>query len=241
MERSLVMQAASLKWNARAETTPRVLLRWSHYPRVCGPWFDSYPPRRAGSNSIAAFFKVWRITCRVTTVGTAPTTDLSAVQGSYPLCADSYRHLRACGPRMPPLPHGWRIELFHSSRRTPLCVFLITSHTCDDADVLRLSPPFGLRNAAHRLPFTCRLLNGVSRQRPCCTRPPPLALRHHPCRQGSDFSGTTLGFMDRSLVGREAGTTRCSPAADVPRFRASKPPFVPRRTAFPIRPRPSGP
>lgn len=64
-------------------------------------------------------------------------------------------------------PWGWRIELFHSSRRTPLCVFLITSHTCDDADVLRLSPPFGLRNATHRLPFTCRLLNGVSRQRPC--------------------------------------------------------------------------
>lgn len=83
-----------------------MLLRWSHYPRVCGPWFDSYPPRRAGSNSIAAFFKVWLITCRVTTVGAAPTTDLSAVQGSYPLCADSHRHLRACGPRMPPLPRG---------------------------------------------------------------------------------------------------------------------------------------
>ncbi len=119
---------------------------------------------------------MWLITCRVTTVGAAPTTDLSAVQGSYPLCADSHRHLRACGPRMPPLPYGWRIELFHSSRRTPLCVFggLIPSqlllaklHTCDDADVLRLSPPFGLRNATHRLPFTCRLLNGVSRQRPC--------------------------------------------------------------------------
>lgn len=197
MERSLVMQAASLKWNARAETTPRVLLRWSHYPGVCGPWFDSYPPRRAGSNSIAAFFKVWRITCRVTTVGTAPTTDLSAVQGSYPLCADSYRHLRACGPRMPPLPYGWRIELFHSSRRTPLCVFLITSHTCDDADVLRLSPPFGLRNAAHRLPFTCRLLNGVSRQRPCLhtsatsrSAPSPLPTRlgcfwHYPWLYGS--------------------------------------------------------
>ncbi len=55
------------------------------------------------------------------------------------------------------------------------------------------------------------------------------------------FFGTTLGFMDRSLVGREAGTTRCSPATDVPRFRASKPPFFPRRTAFPIRPRPWGP
>ena len=66
---------------------------------------------------------MWLITCRVTTVGAAPTTDLSAVQGSYPLCADSHRHLRACGPRMPPLPYGWRIELFHSSRRTPLCVF----------------------------------------------------------------------------------------------------------------------
>lgn len=74
-----------------------------------------------------------------------------------------------------------------------------------------------------------------------CTRPPPLALRHHPCRQGSDVSGTTLGYMDRSLVGREAGTTRCSPAADVPRFRASKPPFVPRHTAFPKRLWPWGP
>lgn len=88
-------------------------------------------------------------------------------------------------------PWGWRIELFNSSRRTPLCVLLILSqmllaklHTCDDVDVRWLSPPFGLRNATHRLPFTCRLLNGISRQRPClhtsatsCSAPSPLPTR----------------------------------------------------------------
>ena len=37
-----------------------------------------------------------------------------------------------------------------------------------------------------------------------------------------------LAMLVRRLVRREVGTTRYSPAADVPRFRASEPPFVPR-------------
>jgi hypothetical protein len=35
-------------------------------------------------------------------------------------------------------------------------------------------------------------------------------------------------MLVRRLVYREVGTTRYSPAADVPRFRASEPPFFPR-------------
>jgi hypothetical protein len=35
-------------------------------------------------------------------------------------------------------------------------------------------------------------------------------------------------MLVRRLVHREVGTTRYSPAADVPRFRASEPPFFPR-------------
>jgi hypothetical protein len=41
-----------------------------------------------------------------------------------------------------------------------------------------------------------------------------------------------------SWYGCEAGTTRHSPAADVPRFRASKPPFFSQRLAWQMRPRP---
>lgn len=37
-----------------------------------------------------------------------------------------------------------------------------------------------------------------------------------------------LAMLVRRLVHREVGTTRYSPAADVPRFRASEPPFFPR-------------
>jgi len=70
---------------ARDETTPRVLLPWSHYPSVCGRWFGSYPPRRTRSNSIAAFVEVWRFTCRVTILGAAPTTDLLGRSGELPL------------------------------------------------------------------------------------------------------------------------------------------------------------
>jgi hypothetical protein len=173
----------------------------------------------------------------VTTVGAAPTTDFFwPFRGAAPYVRI---HTNASGLAALGRLHcqlGWRIELFHSSRRTPLCILeLIKSQcsfeelqTCDDACVQWLSPPFELRNATHRLPFTCRLLDGVSRQRPCLhtsatsrSAPSPL-----PTRLGRMTLPSAM--LVRRLVYREVGTTRYSPAADVPRFRASEPPFFPR-------------
>ena len=135
---------------------------------------------------------------------------------------------------------GWRIELFHSSRRTPLCILeLIKSQcsfqelqTCDDACVQWLSPPFGLRNATHRLPFTCRLLNGVSRQR-------PHSHASATSRSAPSPSPTRLGCLAPPLAMWLAVglVVRSAPPVTLQRlmfpFRASEPPLFPRHTALP--------
>lgn len=90
-----------------------------------------------------------------------------------------------------------------------------------------MSPPFGLRNATHHLFFTCRLLNGISRPRPHrCVR--HLSLCAHALIHKTRTCALPLAMLVRRLVHREVGTTRYSPAADVPRFRASEPQFFPR-------------
>jgi len=89
---------------------------------------------------------------------------------------------------------GWRIELFHSSRRTPLCILELIS---DQRSFQELQP------ATMRVSCGCRRLLSCEMPHTVCLspvgystesqdnvrtrmRPPPLALRHHPCRQGSD-------------------------------------------------------
>jgi hypothetical protein len=220
----------------RVETTPRVLLRWSHYPRVCGPWFGSYPPHQVGSNSIAAFSE---------SVADHLSRDDSRHCTYHRPSGRSGELLLMCGfiPTPPGLRPsgasialmGWRIELFHSSRRTPLGVFADDNQllfsgaaTCDDACVQWLSQPFGLRNATHHLSFTCRLLDGISRPRPHVTAAGASRSASLPLSTRLGHLTLPLAMLVRRLVRREVGTTRYSPAADVPRFRASKPPFVPR-------------
>jgi len=131
---------------------------------------------------------------------------------------------------------GWRIELFGSSHRTPLCVWnLIKSQMLfrGAANLRRCVCPVVVAAfwaakchtpSAFHLPVTRRNLKTAS----ASLRPEPLALRRHPCRQGSNGWHYPLAMLVRRLVHREVGTTRYSPAADVPRFRASEPPFFPR-------------
>jgi hypothetical protein len=189
---------------------------WSHYPWVCGPWFGSCPPHRVRLDDIAAFLRVRRLTRHRRSLGVSPSADLSAMRESYSLRADSHQHLRACGPRTPPLPR--RAEGL-SYFRSPVehvfafCCFQDSAPCgapCDDVRVRWLSLPFEQRNATHHLSFTCRLLDRFSRLRP------------HPVKDASATSQsaalpspTRLGQLPppfaitvRSLVGREAGTTR---------------------------------
>jgi hypothetical protein len=189
---------------------PRVLLPWSHYPSVCGRWFGSYPPRRTRSNSIAAFVEVWRFTCRVTILGAAPTTDLLGRSGELPLMCGftpTPPGLRPSGASIANLAGGLSYLARHTGHLFTFGFCLRDRgssqelQTCDDACVQWLSPPFELRNATHRLPFTCRLLDGVSRPRPHrCGR--SLSLCAITLADKARMAGTTLGH-----AGSQAGSS----------------------------------
>jgi hypothetical protein len=68
-------------------------------------------------------------------------------------------------------------------------------------------------------------------------RPQPLNLRRCPRPQDLDNLPLPFAITVRSLVGREAGTTRSLRRLVFP-FRAPEPPFVPRRTVSQSRPPP---
>ena len=135
---------------------------------------------------------------------------------------------------------GWRIELFtrHTGHLFAFGFCLRDRgssqelQTCDDACVQWLSPPFELRNATHRLPFTCRLLNGVSRQR-------PHSHASATSRSAPSPSPTRLGCLAPPLAMWLAVglVVRSAPPVTLQRlmfpFRASEPPLFPRHTALP--------
>lgn len=181
---------------ARAETTPRVLLPWSHYPSVCGRWFGSYPPRRARSNSIAAFLEVWRFTCRVTILGAAPTTDLFGRSGELPLMCGftpTPPGLRPSDASIASLAGGLSYLARHAGH-----ILAFWESDSQSASTLCGSEPATMRvSCGCRRLLSCEMPHtvclspvGYSTESQdnvrACTRPPPLALRHHPCRQGSD-------------------------------------------------------
>jgi len=221
---SMLQTPRSMPERARAETTPRVLLPWSHYPSVCGRWFGSYPPRRTRSNSIAAFVEVWRITCRVTILGAAPTTDLLGRSGELPLM---------CG--FTPTPPGLRpSDASIANLAGGLSYLLVTPDTSlhfgADLNSALFPGAANLRRcvcpvvvaafwaakchtpSAFHLPATQRSLKTAS----ASLRPPPLALRSCPCPQDSDLCAS-LGHAG-SQVGSSWGrhhpllsSGRCSP------------------------------
>jgi hypothetical protein len=161
---------------------------------------------------------------------------LRAIQGATPCVRIHTNTVWLAANRAPPLPLGWRIELFVTM--TPDASLRLTDNksallraTCDDVHVQWLSLPFEKRNATHHLSFACRLLDGSSRQR-LLAQPLPLDLRKGPRQQDSDSAATLGHTLFASWFGCEAGTTRHSPAAGVPRFRAPEPPFFSQRLAW---------